>query len=87
LRKRIATGSAWSNFDCFLAMLNLRNPVVWLIGIVVIAALSLLLRGHFSAQARERRRRRRSYRRLEAKGKKRPVKLAVKTKGDNRSRD
>jgi hypothetical protein len=35
-------------------MLNLRNPVVWLIGIVVIAAISLLLRGHFSAEVRER---------------------------------
>ena len=71
-------------------MLNLRNPVVWLIGIVVIAAISLLLRGHFSAEDRERRRRRRNYRRLEAKGKKRPVKLAVKAEGskrDKRSRD
>jgi hypothetical protein len=87
LRKRIATGSAWSNVDCFVAMLNLRNPVVWLIGIVVIAAISLLLRGHFSAEVSERRRRRRSYRRLEAKGKKRPVKLAVKTRGGKRSRD
>jgi len=71
-------------------MLNLRNPVVWLIGIVVIATISLLLRGHFSAEARERRRRTRSYRRLEAKGKKRPVKLAVRAEGskrDKRNRD
>jgi hypothetical protein len=66
------------------------NPVVWLVGTVAIAAISLLLRGRFSAEACARRRRRRSYRRLEARGKKRPVKLAVKAVGakrDKRSRD
>jgi hypothetical protein len=71
-------------------MLNLRNPVFWLIGVAAIVAIFLLLRGRFSAEARERRRRRRSYRRLEAKGRKRPVKLAVKVegaKGDKRSRE
>jgi hypothetical protein len=59
-------------------MLNLLNPVAWLVGIMAVAVVFLLLRSRLSAEARERRRRRRSYRPLEAKGKKRLVKLAVK---------
>jgi len=40
------------------------NPVVWLIGIIVLGIVFFLLRGYFSAEARARRRREKSHRRV-----------------------
>jgi len=44
-----------------LIMFDLGNPVLWLAGILALAALFVLVGGRFSAQARERRRRDRSH--------------------------
>ena len=43
-------------------MLDIRHPMVWLIGVIALAALGLLARGHFNAEARARRRRDKSNR-------------------------
>jgi hypothetical protein len=40
-----------------LIMLDMRNPILWLIGFVVLAVFLFLLRGRFSTEARARRRR------------------------------
>jgi len=55
------------------------NPFIWLAGIFVLMAAGFLLRGHFSAQAREARRRARSHGRVVSKGRGPTVKLAVET--------
>ena len=41
-------------------MFDIGNPVLWILGILVFAAVFLSVRGHFSAEERERRRRQRS---------------------------
>ena len=43
-------------------MLDARNSVVWLIGIIALAIAFFLLRGHFTAEAQARRRREKSNR-------------------------
>ena len=66
-------------------MLDIRKPVVWLIGIIAFAVAFFLLHGHFSAEARARRRRERSNRPVISRKRGPTVKLAVKAgnpKGD-----
>jgi hypothetical protein len=68
-------------------MLDIRNPGFWLIGIVVLAVALLVARGHFSAEARARRRRERSHRPVISRKRGPTVKLAVKAgkpKGDRK---
>lgn len=43
-------------------MLDIRNPVFWLIAVLVLAVVLFLVRGHFSAEGQARRRRDRSNR-------------------------
>ncbi len=43
-------------------MLDIGNPIVWLIGVPALGVLLFSLRGHFSAETRERRRRGESHR-------------------------
>ena len=38
-------------------MFDVGNPVLWILGILVLATLFFSMRGHFTAEARERRRR------------------------------
>ncbi len=59
-------------------MLDIRNPIVWLIGIIAFCLVFLSLRGRFSAEARERRRRERSHRQVISRKQGPTVKLAVK---------
>ena len=59
-------------------MLDFRHPMVWLIGAVALAALGLLARGYFSAEAKARRRRERSNRPLASRKRGPTVRLAVK---------
>ena len=68
-----------------LAMLDIRNPMVWLIGASALAALGLLARGYFSAEARARRRREKSNRPLISRKRGPTVRLAVKV--DKSKRD
>jgi hypothetical protein len=66
-------------------MLDIRNPVFWLIGVIVLAVVLFLVRDHFSAEARARRRRKRSNRPVVSRKRGPTVKLAVdagKPKGD-----
>ena len=60
-----------------LTMLNAGNPVMWFVGILAFAAAFFLLRGHFTAEARERRRRERSHRRVISRKRGLSVRLAV----------
>ena len=58
-------------------MLDARNPVVWLIGIIAPAVVFFLLRGHFTAEARARRRREKSNRPVVSRKQGPTVRLAV----------
>ncbi len=58
-------------------MLDIRNPIVWLIGIIAFCLAFVLLRGRLSAEARERRRRERSHRPVISRKQGPTVKLAV----------
>jgi hypothetical protein len=69
-------------------MLDARNPVLWLVGIIALAAAFFLLRGRFSVEARARRRREKSHRPVVSRKQGPTVKLAVdvgKPKGDRKS--
>ena len=39
-----------------LTMFDIGNPILWIIGVPALGVLLFLLRGHFSAETRERRR-------------------------------
>ena len=67
-------------------MLDMRNPMLWLIGIIALAALWVLTRGHFSAEARARRRREKSNRPLISRKRGPTVRLAVKVDKSKRDR-
>jgi hypothetical protein len=63
-----------------------ENPMLWLIGILVLAGLFVLVRGHFNAAARERRRRDRSHGPVTSRKRGPTVKLAVDMDGPKRKR-
>jgi hypothetical protein len=58
-------------------MLDIRNPLFWLLGVVVVVAALSLVRSHFSAEALERRRREKSHRPVISRKQGPTVKLAV----------
>ena len=68
-------------------MLDIRNPILWLIGVLAVAVVFFLARGHFSAEARARRRRDKSHRPVTSRKHGPTIKLAVdvdKPKGDRK---
>ena len=67
-------------------MFDSGNPVLWLVGILVLAALVILLGGRFSAEARERRRRDRSHGPVISRKRRPTVKLAVNVDEPKRKR-
>jgi len=67
-------------------MLDAGNPVVWLIGIIAVAIVVFLMRGHFTAEARERRRRAKSHRRVVSRKQGPTVRLAVDVDKPKRDR-
>jgi hypothetical protein len=67
-------------------MFDLANPVLWLIGAFVLVVVVYLLRSHFSAEAREARRRARSHGRVVSKGRGPTVRLAVDIKKPKKDR-
>jgi hypothetical protein len=67
-------------------MFDTGNPLHWLIGIVVLAAVVLLWRAFYSPEGRERRRRERSHRRVISKVRRPMVSLAVKTDKSKKER-
>ena len=58
-------------------MFNIGNPILWIIGVPALGVLWFLLRGHFSAETRERRRRGKSHRPVVSRKRGPTVKLAV----------
>jgi len=63
------------------------SPMQWVIGVIALAVVLFLLRGHFSAEARARRRREKSHRPVVSRKQGPTVKLAVnagKPKGDRK---
>ncbi len=60
-------------------MIDFKHPLVWLTGVALIGAFLLLWRTRFNPDARERRRRDRSHRRIVSKSKRPTVKFAVRT--------
>ena len=67
-------------------MLDARNSVVWLIGIIALAIAFFLLRGHFTAEARARRRREKSNRPVISRKHGPSVRLAVDVDKPKRDR-
>ena len=60
-----------------LTMLDARNPVVWLIGIIAFIVAFFFLRGHFTPEARVRRRLDKSHRPVISRKHGPTVRLAV----------
>ena len=60
-------------------MFDVENPILWIIGVPALAVLVFFLRGHFTAEARERRRREKSHRPVISRKQGPTVKLAVNT--------
>ena len=58
-------------------MFDIGNPILWLIGVPALGVVLVLLRGHFSAEARERRRLGQSHRPVSSRKQGPTVKLAV----------
>ena len=69
-----------------LTMLDIGHPMFWLIGFVALATSWVLARGHFSAEARARRRRERSNRPVISRKRGPTVRLAVKVDKPRRDR-
>jgi len=92
-RREIAALAIWlelarllvAQIDRFI-MLNVGNPMVWLVGIAAIFGMWLLGRGRFTPEARARRRRDRSNRPLISRKRGPTVRLAVKTDKSDRDR-
>lgn len=68
-------------------MLDIRNPICWLIGGLALGVGWFLARGHFSAEARARRRRERSHRRVVSRKQGPTVRLAVNVDKPKRDRE
>lgn len=67
-------------------MFHVGNPILWLIGVIALGIIFFLLRGHFSAEARARRRRERSNRPVISRKQGPSVKLAVNAGKPERDR-
>jgi hypothetical protein len=67
-------------------MFDPGNPVLWIVGIIVIAAIFLSARKHFTAEVRERRRRDRSHAPVVSRRRGPTVKLAVDVNESKRDR-
>ena len=63
-------------------MLDLTDPIVWLIALMLFTAAFVLLRAWFGPEVREKRRRRRNHGRVVSKAVRPMVSLAVKTKSE-----
>jgi hypothetical protein len=69
-----------------LTMLDIRNPLFWLLGVVVLVAILSLVRSHSGAEAKERRRREKSHRPVVSRKQGPTVKLAVDVGKSRRDR-
>lgn len=62
--------------------MELTNPVVWIVTLILFVAAFVLLRAWFGPETREKRRRRRNHGRVVSKAVRPMVSLAVKTKSE-----
>ena len=69
-----------------LTMLDARNPVLWLIGIIAFIVAFFFLRAHFTAEARARRRLEKSHRPVISRKQGPTVRLAVDVDKPKRDR-
>jgi len=69
-----------------LTMLDAGNPVLWLIGFIVLTFVLFFLRGHLNAEARARRRLEKSHRPVISRKKGPTVRLAVEVEKPKRDR-
>jgi len=60
-----------------MTVFDIKNPIPWLVGAIALGIVFFVLRGYFGAEARERRRRERSHRRVTSRKQGPAVKLAV----------
>jgi hypothetical protein len=67
-------------------MLDIRNLVLWLVSAILLVVLLVLVRGHFSAEARARRRRDKSHRPVISRKRGPTVRLAVNAGKPKRDR-
>jgi hypothetical protein len=67
-------------------MFDMGNPILWIIGVPALGGLLFLLRGHLSAETRERRRRGKSHRPVISRKQGPTVKLAVDVDKPKRAR-
>jgi hypothetical protein len=67
-------------------MFDIGNPILWIIGVPALGVLLFLLRGHFSAETRERRQRGKSHRPVISRKQGPTVKLAVNAGKPKRDR-
>jgi hypothetical protein len=69
-------------------MFDMHNPIVWLIGVLALGLVWFWVRGRFSAETREQRRRNKSHRPVVSRRQGPTIKLAVKVdkskRGENR---
>ena len=67
-------------------MFNIGNPILWIIGVPALGVLLFLLRGHFNAETRDRRRRGKSHRPVISRKQGPTVRLAVDVDKPKRDR-
>jgi hypothetical protein len=67
-------------------MFDIKNPVLWMVGIIVIAAIFLFVRRQFNSGVRERRRRDRSHAPVISRKRGPTVRLAVDVDESKRDR-
>ncbi|HOX58334.1 MAG TPA: hypothetical protein P5205_14990 [Candidatus Paceibacterota bacterium] len=67
-------------------MFDITNPILWLTGIIALAVVFFLLRGHFNAEARARRRRDKSNRPIISRKQGPSIRLAVDVDKPKRER-
>jgi hypothetical protein len=67
-------------------MFDIKNPTFWLVGVLTLGSLWFVGRARFNTEARERRRREKSHRRVISRKQGPAVKLAVKVDKPPRDR-
>lgn len=72
--------------NAMVTLLNAGNPVLWFIGIIALALAFFWLRGRFTVEARERRRREKSQRPVISRKPGPTVRLAVEVDKPKRDR-
>lgn len=84
MRKIFRTFFCVKTDSCTIRAMDFSNPMVWVIGAVILIAASLLVKSYFSPAARIERRRRKSNSPVVSTARRPMVKFSVKTKDDDK---